>query len=384
MCSLGIRVIQPDGWPTCSRTVRQSSWLTHGAARAELRGDLAGLDITARPILDVEEDTGVTSQVRRQPPTPLRSASPQDHLAYVIYTSGSTGRPKGAMNDAPRHRQPAALDAGRAYRLDAARRVLQKTPFSFDVSVWEFFWPLMSGASSWWRRPAGIATRRYLLRSSPSGRHRRPCISCRRCCEAFLEARPRPRRARQPAGCICSGEALPATPVGPLPSKFAASSCTTSTARPRRRSTSPPGSSPSGGAERADRPADRQHAALHPRRARLSRCRSAWPASSTSAASALARGYLNRPELTAERFLPDPFSERPARASTGPATSARWLPTAPSSTSGRNDLQVKIRGFRIELGEIEARLAAASGGARGRRARPRGRARRQAAGRLPP
>ena len=63
----------------------------------------------------------------------------------MIYTSGSTGKPKGAMNTHAGDCQPPALDAG-AYRLDAADRVLQKTPFSFDVSVWEFFWPLMTGA----------------------------------------------------------------------------------------------------------------------------------------------------------------------------------------------------------------------------------------------
>ena len=59
----------------------------------------------------------------------------------MIYTSGSTGRPKGAMNAAPRHRQPPAWMQAQ-YGLGADDVVLQKTPFSFDVSVWEFFWPL--------------------------------------------------------------------------------------------------------------------------------------------------------------------------------------------------------------------------------------------------
>ncbi|WP_236167628.1 AMP-binding protein, partial [Pseudomonas fulva] len=68
-----------------------------------------------------------------------------EHLAYVIYTSGSTGKPKGAGN---RHVALAnrLYWMQQAYELTAADRVLQKTPFSFDVSVWEFFWPLMTGA----------------------------------------------------------------------------------------------------------------------------------------------------------------------------------------------------------------------------------------------
>ncbi len=77
-----------------------------------------------------------------------------DHLAYVIYTSGSTGRPKGAVNT---HRGIVnrLLWMQEALHLAAADRVLQKTPFSFDVSVWEFFWPLMTGARLVIARPGG-------------------------------------------------------------------------------------------------------------------------------------------------------------------------------------------------------------------------------------
>ena len=77
------------------------------------------------------------------------------NLAYVIYTSGSTGTPKGAMNAHRRGRQSAAVDAGARTGSDADDAVLQKTPFSFDVSVWEFFWPLMTGATLVLARPGG-------------------------------------------------------------------------------------------------------------------------------------------------------------------------------------------------------------------------------------
>ncbi|MDE1482946.1 non-ribosomal peptide synthetase [Xenorhabdus bovienii] len=77
--------------------------------------------------------------------------------------------------------------------------------------------------------------------------------------------------------------------------------------------------------------------------------------------SGVARGYLNRPELTAERFIQDPFSDIPGARMYKTGDLGRWLPDGTISYSGRNDFQVKIRGFRIELGEIEARLADCTG-----------------------
>ncbi|KMK89988.1 MULTISPECIES: AMP-binding protein, partial [Burkholderia] len=71
----------------------------------------------------------------------------------------------------------------------------------------------------------------------------------------------------------------------------------------------------------------------------------------------VARGYLNRPELTAERFLSDPFSDQPNARLYRTGDLVRWLPDGNIEYLGRNDFQVKIRGFRIELGEIETQLA---------------------------
>ena len=114
----------------------------------------------------------------------------------------------------------------------------------------------------------------------------------------------------------------------------------------------------------------------------------ACPASCTSAASGLARGYLGRPELTAERFVPDPFGPpgAPALPHRRPGPLARGRTARRSSSSAALDHQVKIRGFRIELGEIEAALLAQPEVARGRGRWPARRAgaasRRQAPGRL--
>jgi non-ribosomal peptide synthetase component F len=85
----------------------------------------------------------------------------ESHLAYVIYTSGSTGKPKGAMNE---HRGIVnrLLWMQEAYALGWQDVVLQKTPFSFDVSVWEFFWPLMVGARLVLAKPEGHKDPAYL------------------------------------------------------------------------------------------------------------------------------------------------------------------------------------------------------------------------------
>ena len=96
----------------------------------------------------------------------------------------------------------------------------------------------------------------------------------------------------------------------------------------------------------------------------------------------VARGYLNRPELTAERFVDDPFSDGPGGRLYRTGDLARYLPDGNIEFLGRSDFQVKIRGFRVELGEIEAALEAIAGRPPGGRRRPRALERRPGAGRL--
>src|SRR6185295_17154034 len=109
---------------------------------------LSGLD----PRLDEDEAEG-----------PLDLDLPGEALAYIIYTSGSTGRPKGAMNTHAGITNR-LLWMQDAYHLTPADRVLQKTPYSFDVSVWEFFWPLLAGACLVVARPGGHQDADYLGR----------------------------------------------------------------------------------------------------------------------------------------------------------------------------------------------------------------------------
>ena len=119
---------------------------------------LAQVQSPALQIVRVDADWPLIAE--RAPTAPDAGTTPRD-LAYVIFTSGSTGKPKAAMNEhGPVVNRIQWMQD--AYRLDAGDRVLQKTPFSFDVSVWEFFWPLMTGATLVVARPGGHREPAYL------------------------------------------------------------------------------------------------------------------------------------------------------------------------------------------------------------------------------
>jgi len=127
--------------------------------QARLAARLPAAAVTAA-VTEVSLDAD-WARIARQPQTNLGPAALGQNLAYVIYTSGSTGQPKGAMNT-----QAGICNRLRwmqaAYGLTGADRVLQKTPFSFDVSVWEFFWPLLTGAGLVLARPRGQQDSGYL------------------------------------------------------------------------------------------------------------------------------------------------------------------------------------------------------------------------------
>ena len=132
--------------------------LTQGATREALAARPPGI-----PTLDMERDEA--RWIGESEQNPERGAARLDArgLAYVIYTSGSTGLPKGAMNE---HRGilNRLLWMQEAYGLGAGDAVLQKTPFSFDVSVWEFFWPLLYGSRLVMASPGGHKDPVYLAR----------------------------------------------------------------------------------------------------------------------------------------------------------------------------------------------------------------------------
>ncbi|HVR96634.1 MAG TPA: amino acid adenylation domain-containing protein, partial [Thermoanaerobaculia bacterium] len=290
--------------------------------------------------------------VARESGTDLWIEVEGESLAYVIYTSGSTGRPKGAMNThrAIRNRLLWMQDA---YRLGAADTVLQKTPFSFDVSVWEFFWPLAVGARLVMARPGGHRDGAYLRQVIADERvttlHFVPSML-----QAFLEE-PGLEALTSLRQVMASGEALAAEHQERFFQRLAGAELhnlygPTEAAVDVAAWACVPGG-------RRNVPIGRPigNIAIHLLDRHLHPVPVGVPGELHIGGVGLARGYLDRPELTAEKFIPDPCGEPGARLyRTGDL--ARYLPDGAIEYLGRIDHQLKLRGFRIELGEIEAVL----------------------------
>ena len=275
-----------------------------------------------------------------------------DGLAYVIYTSGSTGRPKAAMNT---HRGLLnRLDwMQRTYQLDETDTVLQKTPVSFDVSVWELLWPLTTGARLALCPPGRHRDPRFLAdliaRQQVTTVHFVPSMLRVLLDTPGLPSCPGLRRI------ICSGEALsPALATQCLsafdaelhnlygPAEAAIDVTFWPCQLDRLRDTVPIG-----------RPI--ANSRIHVVDSRFRRCPVGVAGELCIAGVGVGRGYHARPGLTAERYVPDPFGAPGARLyRTGDR--ARWRWDGELEYLGRFDHQVKIRGVRIELGEVEARL----------------------------
>ena len=277
------------------------------------------------------------------------------NLAYVIYTSGSTGAPKGVMS----------IHLGicnrlfwmqEEYGLTADDRVLQKTPFTFDVSVWEFFWPLMTGARLVVAKPGGHMDSAYLIRTIRDQRittlHFVPSML-----GVFLMDRDA-GKCDSIKRVICSGEALsmetqrrffevfPNVELHNLYGPTEASvDVTYWKCDPASRELTVPIGRPVANTQmyildEAMQPVD-----------------AGVPGELHIGGVQLARGYVGRPDLTAEKFVPDPFSNEPGARLYKTGDLARFRDDAVIIYLGRIDHQVKIRGFRIELEEIESVLA---------------------------
>ncbi|MET7771004.1 amino acid adenylation domain-containing protein [Nocardia sp. NPDC005366] len=330
--------------PVCVLTAaRDGLTLPHRAATIAL--DLLDLrEIDARPITDAD---------RR---APLHG----DDLAYIIFTSGSTGKPKGvgvshaAIVNRLRWMQ-------HEYPLDATDAVLQKTPATFDVSVWEFFWPLQIGARlviaehDGHRDPAYLA--RIIAEKNITTAHFVPSMLSLFVADADI------RRCTGLRRVFCSGEALPSatargfhaalrgTELHNLYGPTEAAVDVTYWPCPPNPATVPIGSPV-------------WNTQTYVLDAHLRPVPPGVVGELYLAGVQLARGYVGQPRLTADRFVANPFTPGARMYRTGDL--ARWQ-VAPDGDRGvldylgRTDFQVKIRGLRIELGEIESALLAQPG-----------------------
>ncbi len=290
---------------------------------------------------------------------PLALSKP-DHTAYIIFTSGSTGRPKGVMvgQTAIVNRLLWMQDR---YPLSADDVVAQKTPCSFDVSVWEFWWPFIAGAQLVMAEPEAHrdpqAMQQFFARYGVTTTHFVPSMLA-----AFVAS----LDADSVAACrtlrrvFCSGEALP-----------------TALCREWERLTGAPLHNLYGPTEAAVDVS--WYPACGPELAAVtgSSVPIGWPVWNTGlrildaamrpvppgvagdlylTGIQLAQGYLGRPDLTASRFIADPFAPGERMYRTGDV--ARWLTNGAVEYLGRSDDQLKIRGQRIELGEIDRVMSA--------------------------
>ncbi|WPP34309.1 non-ribosomal peptide synthetase [Streptomyces sp. CL7] len=291
------------------------------------------------------------------PATRPAVAVPSSAGAYVLYTSGSTGRPKGVTNEhaAVVNR---ILWMQQAYGLEPGEAVLHKTPLGFDVSGWEWLWPLAAGArivvagDDGRRDPRVIA--RLIREHAVTTCHFVPSML-----RAFLDG-PAADCAGVLRRVVCSGEELPPATArrfastlpgtrlynlyGPTEAAIDVTAWEVPRSLTPEHRTRLPIGTPIAGAR------------LHVLDAHLEPVPPGAVGELFIGGLPLARGYRGRPGLTADRFLPDPFTPGGRLYRTGDR--ARWAPDGSLDYLGRADHQLKIRGQRIEPGEIEAVLGA--------------------------
>lgn len=318
----------------------------------------AGISVVVAAEATAAAAPGATVRVdvldwRSETPDPGDAAIAPDCLAYVMFTSGSTGQPKGA---AVTHRaivNRLTWMQG-AFHLEPGDAVLQKTPFGFDVSVWEFFWPLMTGGRLVLARPGGHRDPDYLAALIRAERvtvlHFVPSML-----SAFLEHAPA-AELESVRLVISSGESLPAGVVERLPASFRRARLvnlygpTEAAIDVSRWDCDRDG----GPGVPIGRPID--NVRLHVLDPEMGPAPVGAVGELHIGGVALARGYVGRPDLTAERFVPDPHGVRPGERLYRTGDLARWTPDGFLEYIGRLDEQVKLHGFRIELGEVEAAL----------------------------
>ncbi|MXV13445.1 amino acid adenylation domain-containing protein, partial [Xanthomonas sp. LMG 8992] len=322
--------------------------------QAALAEKVQHLDPTAGVAQVIVDDPALALQPAHDPVVAGLSAR---HLAYVIYTSGSTGRPKGVMIE---HRQLVASTLARANAYAGYERFLLLSSIAFDSSVAGIFGTLLAGGTLVVLE--GDAGHEPEALARAIDRHRITTLLCvpslaRLILERLEESHERSLKDIIVAGEVCPPELQRMTerfvPELALYNEYGPTETTVWATLHRTQV----------GLVRDPMPIGRPIAntQVYVLDAQGQPVPIGVIGELYIGGAGVARGYLNRPELTAERFLADPFASDPDARMYRTGDLGRWRPDGNIEYLGRNDFQVKVRGFRIELGEIEARLAACTG-----------------------
>jgi amino acid adenylation domain-containing protein len=324
------------------------------------------------PRLRLDVDIDVLRRYSSDNPSRQAVGLETRHLAYVMYTSGSSGRPKGAMNE---HAGVVnrLLWAQQAYGIGRGERILQKTSLSFDVSVWEVLLPLLSGGRVVVARAGGHMDPQYLVdlleREQVTMVHFVPSML-----QVFLEHVEHVEQGRRRVEhggnevekerwwrylrrVLCSGEALPygvqqqfrtSLPGVELHNLYGPTEAAIDVTAWRCEEEAHGGVVPIG------RPIANTQIYILDEQGEL--VGMGVTGEIYIGGAGVGRGYWERAEMTAERFVSEPFSGAEGGRMYRSGDVGRWLEDGTIEYLGRLDDQVKIRGFRIELGEIQKRL----------------------------
>jgi len=302
-------------------------------------------------VLCVDRDWSLVAQESTER---VQSDVTPSNLSYVIFTSGSTGRPKGVMIE---HYGIVnrMMFLQETYPLSTADRVLHKTPLAFDLSVFEFFWPVTSGAALVVTKPDAVQDSAYMVeliqKEQVTTMFYVPSML------QLLIEEPEFENCTQLKRVICSGEPLPfdmkqrfyaRLPETDLINQYGPTEMTVEVTSYLLERGNTISYIPIG----------------EPMKNTKMYVLDEWkqpvpvgvPGEMYLGGLGVARGYLKRPELTASVFLTDPFSKTPGARMYKTGDLAQRMPAGHLRYISRIDSQVKVRGLRIELGEIEVAL----------------------------
>ena len=312
------------------------------------------LSTSASQAVVIEETRRVLSRYSSENISPAAIGLHPRSLAYVIYTSGSTGNPKGAMNEhgGVINRLVWMQDQ---YGLRPEDRVLQKTPFGFDVSVWEFFWTTMTGARLVVARPEGHRDPRYLMEliedSEVTTLHFVPSML-----QLFLDTH-EPGRCPTVRHVVCSGEELPVGLQSKFFERFPAAALSNLYGPTEAAVDVTAWECGAGeGQERVPIGFPIANTQMHVLSDTKEPLLPGEQGHLFIGGVGVGRGYWKRPDLTCERFVADPFSSAVGTRMYDTGDLGRLRADGALEYLGRGDGQIKLHGIRIELGEVEGHL----------------------------